>query len=69
MLQSLEESFHITVNILRENMRLSEEKKVIELNRVHRMNKNKFSRKFQEPESHCNMCDLKFLGKIITHRK
>ncbi|RZC43183.1 zinc finger protein on ecdysone puffs, partial [Asbolus verrucosus] len=69
MLQSLEESFHITVNILRENMRLSEEKKVIELNRMHRLSKNKFSRKFQEPESHCNMCDLKFLGKIITHRK
>jgi len=69
MLQSLEESFHITVNIMRENMRLSEEKKVIELNRMHRLNKNKYSRKFQEPESHCNMCDLKFLGKIITHRK
>ncbi|XP_968783.4 zinc finger protein on ecdysone puffs isoform X2 [Tribolium castaneum] len=69
MLDSLEESFHITVNILRENMRLSEEKRVIELNRMHRLLKNKFIRKFQEPESHCNMCDLKFLGKIITHRK
>ncbi|XP_063910154.1 zinc finger protein on ecdysone puffs-like isoform X1 [Zophobas morio] len=69
MLTSLEESFHITVNILRENMRLAEEKKVIELNRMRRLSKNKFNRKFQEPESHCNMCDLKFLGKIITHRK
>ncbi|XP_044270416.1 zinc finger protein on ecdysone puffs [Tribolium madens] len=69
MLNSLEESFLVTVNILRENMRLSEEKKVIELNRMHRLLKDKFIRKYQEPESHCNMCDLKFLGKIIAHRK
>lgn len=66
MLKSLEESIHITVNILRENMRLAEEKKVIEWNRMHRL--KKFN-KYNEPESHCNMCDLKFLGKIITHRK
>lgn len=66
MLDSLEESIHITVNILRENMRLQEEKKLIELNRVQRVTK-RFNK--PEPESHCNMCDLKFLGKIIAHRK
>ncbi|XP_057670266.1 zinc finger protein on ecdysone puffs isoform X1 [Diorhabda carinulata] len=66
MLDSLEESIHITVNILRENMRLLEEKKLIELNRVQRVTK-RFNK--PEPESHCNMCDLKFLGKIIAHRK
>nr|XP_023017368.1 zinc finger protein on ecdysone puffs isoform X1 [Leptinotarsa decemlineata] len=65
-LETLEESIHITVNILRENMRLLEEKKVIELERMQRLSK-KF--KYQEQESHCNMCDLKFLGKIISHRK
>lgn len=68
MLTSLEDSFQIIVNILRENMRLAEEKKMIELNRIQRNNR-KFMHKFQEPESHCNMCDLKFLGKIISHRK
>lgn len=66
MLESLEESIDITVNILRENMRLLEEKKLIELNRVQRVTK-RFNK--PEPESHCNMCDLKFLGKIIAHRK
>lgn len=68
MLQSLEESFQITVNILRENMRLAEEQKMIELNRMHRNNRN-YHRKMQEPQSTCNMCDLKFMGKIIVHRK
>lgn len=66
MLNTLEESIAITVNILRENMRLAEEKKVIEWNRMHRL--KKFN-KYNEPQSHCNMCDLKFLGKIVTHRK
>lgn len=68
MMQSLEESFQITVNILRENMRLGEEQKMIELNRMHRNNRN-YHRKMQEPQSTCNMCDLKFMGKIIVHRK
>ncbi|XP_018328580.1 zinc finger protein on ecdysone puffs [Agrilus planipennis] len=68
MMDSLIESFQITVNILRENMRLAEEKKMIELERFNRSSRN-FHRKVQEPESHCNMCDLKFLGKIIAHRK
>ncbi|KAL3285172.1 hypothetical protein HHI36_019291 [Cryptolaemus montrouzieri] len=68
MLDSLEESMGITVNILRENMRLAEEKKMIELNRMHRLNK-KPSRKYNDIESHCNMCDFKFLGKIMAHRK
>ncbi|KAJ8941185.1 hypothetical protein NQ314_010484 [Rhamnusium bicolor] len=66
MLNSLEESIHITVNILRESMRLAEEKKVIEWNRMQRLQKY---HKFHDSESHCNMCDLKFMGKIIVHRK
>ncbi|KAJ8974159.1 hypothetical protein NQ317_005807, partial [Molorchus minor] len=66
MLNSLEESIHITVNILRENMRLAEEKKVIEWNRMQRLQKY---HKFLDSESHCNMCDLKFMGKIVIHRK
>ncbi|KAK9877851.1 hypothetical protein WA026_020081 [Henosepilachna vigintioctopunctata] len=68
MLDSLEESMGITVGILRENMRLAEEKKMIELNRMQRLNK-KPSRKYSDIESHCNMCDFKFLGKIMAHRK
>ncbi|KAK9745999.1 hypothetical protein QE152_g6432 [Popillia japonica] len=67
MMDSLEESFQITVKILRENMRLSEEKKMIEWNRMQRNNRKFHNR--NEPESHCNMCDLKFVGKIIAHRK
>ncbi|XP_060520170.1 zinc finger protein on ecdysone puffs isoform X2 [Cylas formicarius] len=67
MMKSLEESIHITVNILRENMRLTEERKMIELNRMQRL--KKFGKNFHEPESHCNMCDLKFMGKIVSHRR
>ncbi|XP_022920289.2 zinc finger protein on ecdysone puffs [Onthophagus taurus] len=67
MMDSLEESFQITVKILRENMRLAEEKKMIEWSRMQR-NSRKFHQR-NEPESHCNMCDLKFMGKIIAHRK
>ncbi|KAF5297451.1 hypothetical protein FQR65_LT01382 [Abscondita terminalis] len=68
MMDSLGQSFQITVNILRENMRLVEEKKMIELERMHRNSRN-YHRHQQELTSHCNMCDLKFLGKIIAHRK
>lgn len=68
MLNSAEESFRIVVNILRENMRLAEEKEMIELNRMVRSNR-KYAAKMKEPQSHCNMCDMKFLGKIIAHRK
>lgn len=68
MMDSLGQSFQITVNILRENMRLVEEKKMIELERMNRNSRN-FHRHQQDQTSHCNMCDLKFLGKIIAHRK
>lgn len=67
IMDTLEESIHLTVNILREHLRLSEQKKLIELNRMQRVNR-KFGRS-NEPENHCNMCDLKFLGKIVAHRK
>lgn len=67
MLDSLEDSIHCIVDILREHMRVAEEKKVIELQRLQRLNKK--GGRGREPESHCNMCDMKFMGKIVTHRK
>nr|CAI5855559.1 unnamed protein product [Callosobruchus analis] len=67
MLDKLEESIHISVNILRENMRLAEEKKVIELYRQQRTQKK--HQRMLDVESQCNMCELKFLGKIVVHRK
>ncbi|XP_076264335.1 protein on ecdysone puffs isoform X2 [Rhynchophorus ferrugineus] len=69
MIKALEESIHICVNILRENMRLSEERKMIELNRQNRLKRYGGKKHFVEPNSHCNMCDLKFMGKIVTHRR
>lgn len=66
MLKALEESIHICVNILRENLRLAEERKMIEFNRQSRM--KQFHRR-EPPLSHCAMCDLKFMGKIISHRR
>lgn len=67
MMDSLEESIHCIVNILREHMRVAEEKKVIEIQRLHRLKKG--IGRPREADSHCNMCDMKFLGKIISHRK
>ncbi|KAK5640485.1 hypothetical protein RI129_011296 [Pyrocoelia pectoralis] len=51
MMDSLGQSFQITVNILRENMRLVEEKKMIELERMNRNSRN-FHRHQQEQTSH-----------------
>lgn len=67
MLKALEESIHFCVNILRENLRLHEERKMIEFNRQNRL--RKFNQKREPPLSHCAMCDLKFMGKIISHRR
>lgn len=69
MMDSLEGTFQISVNILRENMRVVEEKKIIELERVTRMSRGHRKHTKLEPQSHCNMCDLKFMGKILSHRK
>ncbi|KAL1517213.1 hypothetical protein ABEB36_001006 [Hypothenemus hampei] len=67
MVKALEESIHICVNILRENLRLQEERKMIEYNRQSRQ--RKFNSRREPPLSHCAMCDLKFMGKIISHRR
>lgn len=67
MLDTLEESIHLTVNILREHLRLSEEKKIIEFNRMQRVTKK--VPRGHDSENHCNMCDLKFMGKLVAHRK
>ncbi|XP_066148355.1 zinc finger protein on ecdysone puffs-like isoform X2 [Euwallacea fornicatus] len=67
MLKALEESIHICVNILRENLRLQEERKLIEFNRQNRL--RKFGQRRDPQLSHCAMCDLKFMGKIISHRR
>lgn len=69
MMDALEETFQITVNILRENMRVVEEKKMIEFERMARMSRGHQKHPKIEPQSHCNMCDLKFMGKIMGHRK
>lgn len=69
MIKAFEESIHLCVDILRENMRLGEERKMIELNRQNRLKNFKDRNAFVEPNSHCNMCDLKFLGKIMVHRR
>ncbi|KAL3270282.1 hypothetical protein HHI36_009334, partial [Cryptolaemus montrouzieri] len=62
MLDSLEESMGITVNMLRENMRLAEEEKMIGLNRMHRLNKNHAeSTMISRAIARCGT--LNFLGK------
>lgn len=69
MIISLEDSFQSTVNILRENMRVAEERRVIEMQRMQRSRRFHHSNNSNETPSHCNMCNHKFLGKIVVHRQ
>lgn len=49
-------------------MRLTEDRKMIEWNRQNRL--KKYGKRHRDSElSHCNMCDLKFMGKIVAHRR
>lgn len=63
--ESLEDSYKIQADMLRQSIRLGEERKAIELNRMRRLGKQVDMRK----GIHCNMCDYNFYGREAIHRK
>lgn len=62
MLDAVEESYRIKANMLRESVRLAEEKNSIEIDRMKRASKNYKP----PPHSYCTMCQLDYYG--FRHR-
>lgn len=65
MFEKVEESYRIKADMMREAIRLSEEKNNIEMDRMKRLGK----KTKQQMLSRCAMCDLDFFGQLFLHRK
>ncbi|CAG2067647.1 unnamed protein product, partial [Timema podura] len=65
MMDKLEESYKIKVELMRHEQAVAEQQREIELDRMKRQGK-RFHMGTQE---YCTMCDLTFYGSLVTHRK
>lgn len=65
MLDSLRDTYDVQADMMRQAIRLAEERKAIELNRKKRHGKRVEFRKV----SHCNMCAFDFYGREAEHRR
>nr|CAD7612479.1 unnamed protein product [Timema genevievae] len=65
MMDKLEESYKIKVELMRHEQAVAEQQREIELDRMKRQGK-RFHMGAQE---YCTMCDLNFYGSLVTHRK
>uniref|UniRef100_A0A0K8TSP6 Putative cathepsin b mrna 3'-untranslated-region-binding protein cbbp n=1 Tax=Tabanus bromius TaxID=304241 RepID=A0A0K8TSP6_TABBR len=65
MREGIEESYRLKANMIRQEAKIAEQLKMIELDRLKRMGKSKAS----GPREYCTMCDLNFHGHLSTHRK
>ncbi|XP_063229372.1 zinc finger protein on ecdysone puffs isoform X2 [Bacillus rossius redtenbacheri] len=65
MMEKLEESYKIKVELMRHEQKVAEQQREIEMDRMKRQGK-KFHLGVQE---FCTMCDLSFFGSLVTHRK
>ncbi|EAA09673.4 AGAP004864-PA [Anopheles gambiae str. PEST] len=66
MKESIEESYRMRATLLRQEARIAEQLKTIEIDRLKRMGKAKNYYKVRE---YCPMCELFFYGHIIAHRR
>ncbi|CAD7002896.1 unnamed protein product [Ceratitis capitata] len=64
MREGIEESYRLKANMIRQEAKIAEQLKSIELDRLKRMGKTK-----QRQLEYCTMCDLNFHGHISAHRK
>lgn len=64
MREGIEESYRLKANMIRQEAKIAEQLKSIELDRLQRMGKSKKSQL-----NYCTMCDLNFHGHISAHRK
>ncbi|GLG97956.1 Uncharacterized protein GBIM_04609 [Gryllus bimaculatus] len=65
MMDQTEKTYKVQVKLMRQELKLAEEKREIEMERVQR-----FGKKVNiKPREYCTMCDLYFFGNIMGHRK
>jgi len=65
MREGIEESYRLKANMIRQEAKIAEQLKMIELDRLKRMGKSKAG----GPREYCTMCDLNFHGHLSAHRK
>jgi len=65
MMDKLEESYKIRVELMRHEQKVAEQQREIEMERMKRQGK-KVNMSIRE---YCTMCDLHFFGNLIVHRK
>ncbi|XP_055915532.1 zinc finger protein on ecdysone puffs isoform X1 [Eupeodes corollae] len=64
MREGIEESYRLRANMIRQEAKIAEQLKSVELDRLKRMGKSK-NRNLE----YCTMCDLNFHGHLSAHRK
>lgn len=67
MKEGVEESYRLRANMLRQEAKISEQLKSIEIDRLKRL--GKAIRAANQNREYCTMCDLHFYGHLSTHRK
>ncbi|XP_075230089.1 protein on ecdysone puffs [Lycorma delicatula] len=65
MMEQLDETYKIKVELLRHEQRAAESQRELEIERLQRQGKKVFNNK----REYCTMCDLHFYGNLISHRK
>lgn len=66
MKDGVEESYRLRANMIRQEAKIEEQLKAIEVERLKRMGK---SAKGNNRREYCTMCDLHFFGHLSSHRK
>lgn len=67
MKEGVEESYRLRANMLRQEAKIAEQLKSIEIDRLKRL--GKAIRAANQIREYCPMCDLQFYGHLSTHRK
>ena len=67
MKEGVEESYHLKANMLRQEAKIAEQLKSIEIERLKRLGKQ--IRAANQVKEFCAMCSLEFYGHLSTHRK
>lgn len=67
MKEGVEESYRLRANMLRQEAKIAEQLKTIEIDRLKRL--GKAIRAANQVREYCAMCDLQFYGHLSTHRK
>lgn len=67
MKEGIEESYRLRANMIRQEAKIMEQLKGIEIDRMKRMGKN--LKASNQHRDYCTMCDLHFYGNLSAHRK